>query len=130
MIVNLFVFLPIERLANQRGNIPPFACVDNRFAYVEFSDVDSAQKALTEFQGHYVEGRALRLDFSQPRSNDGGSGFGGRGGGGRGGGRGGFDRNGRGGGRGGFRGGDRGGRGGGFRGGRGNSSFQGKRTTF
>jgi len=90
--------------------------------------VASAQSALTEFQGHYLDSRPLRVDFSQPRSNDGG-GFGGRGGG-----RGGFDRNGgRGGGRGGFRGGDRGGRGGGrggFRGGRGAPSFAGKRTAF
>jgi len=106
----------------------------SRFAYVEFPDVTAAQTALTEFQGHYLDNRPIRLDFSQPRTND-SPGFGGRGGGrgGGGGGRGGFDRGGRGGGRGGFGGGNRGGgRGGlGFRGGRGGTpAFQGKRTTF
>ncbi|KAI9760734.1 MAG: hypothetical protein M4579_001472 [Chaenotheca gracillima] len=80
------------------------------FGYVEFSSVDEAKAALDSMQGSSIGGRAIRLDFSTPRSNTGGSP--------RGGGRGGFgDRGGRGGGRGrgGF--GDRGGRGG--RGGRG-----------
>src|SRR5271170_5489925 len=102
-----------------------------RFAYVEFGDVSTAQSVIDKYQGHYLDNRALRLDFSTPRdtSNTGGGfgGRGGRGGGGRGGGRGGFggDRGGRGGGR--------GGGGGGFRGGRGRGGmpqFQGKRTTF
>lgn len=80
------------------------------FGYVEFEDIESAKKAHEGLVGQEIAGRAIRLDFSQPRddSNGGGrGGFGGRGGG-RGG-RGGFggDR----GGRGGF-GGDRGGRGG------------------
>ena len=93
------------------------------FGYVGFSSVDEAQAALEALNGADIAGRAIRLDFATPRSNDGGSSrggsFGGRGGG-RG--RGGFgDRGGRGGrGRGGF--GDRGGRGGG-RGGRGGSSY-------
>ncbi|PRQ74941.1 hypothetical protein AAT19DRAFT_13963 [Rhodotorula toruloides] len=94
------------------------------FGYVEFSSIEGSQAAVTaggpESTGSGVEidGRKLRLDYSQPRGerqgggdrNGGGGGrggFGGRGGG-RGG-RGGFnDRGGRGGGRGG-----RGGRGGG-----------------
>jgi nucleolin len=87
------------------------------FGYVEFTELDAAKKAYDALQGQEIEGRAVRLDYSQPRDNSGGGrgGFGG----GRGGGRGGFggDR----GGRGGF-GGDRGGRGGGrggFGGGRG-----------
>lgn len=88
------------------------------FGYVEFTDLDAAKKAYDALQGQEIEGRGVRLDYSQPRDNSGG-GRGGFGGGGRGGGRGGFggDR----GGRGGF-GGDRGGRGGGrggFGGGRG-----------
>ena len=90
----------------------------------------SAQTALTQFQGHYLDNRPIRLDFSQPRNND-SPGFGGRGG--SGGGRGSFGRGDRGGGRGGFGGGNRDGRGGlGFRGGRGGGApvFRGKRTTF
>lgn len=92
------------------------------FAYVEFSDMEASKKAFAGAQGMELQGRALRLDYSQPRE-DGGGGRGGAGGGrgfGRGGGRGGFD-GGRGGGRGGFgggRGGFGGGRGG-FGGGRG-----------
>ncbi|KAI8616807.1 hypothetical protein BC830DRAFT_169374 [Chytriomyces sp. MP71] len=112
------------------------------FGYVSFSSVEGAKVALEALNGFEFEGRGLRLDFSQPRTE---SGFGG----GRGGGRGGFggDRGGRGGGRGGRGGfgggrggfgGDRGGRGGarggrgGFGGGRGGFSAQpaGKKTTF
>jgi nucleolin len=112
------------------------------FGYVTFSSVDEAKAALENMQGAEIGGRACRLDFSQPRPQNGesggrGGGFGGRGGGrggfgGRGGGRGGFgDRGGRGGrGRGGF--GDRGGRGG--RGGSTNrggfGDFSGKKVTF
>jgi nucleolin len=113
------------------------------FGYVTFSSVDEAKAALENLQGAEIAGRACRLDFSQPRPQNGesggrgGGGFGGRGGGrggfgGRGGGRGGFgDRGGRGGrGRGGF--GDRGGRGG--RGGTTNrggfGDFAGKKVTF
>ncbi|KAF7330957.1 Nuclear localization sequence-binding protein [Mycena venus] len=85
------------------------------FGYVEFEDIDSAKKAYEAANGQEIEGRAIRLDYSQPRDSSGGGGGGrGFGGGDRGGrGRGGFggDRGGRGGGRGGF--GDRGGRGGG-----------------
>ncbi|KAF4574485.1 hypothetical protein EYR36_005821 [Pleurotus pulmonarius] len=73
------------------------------FGYVEFDDVESATKAYEGANGQEIEGRSIRLDYSQPRDNSGGFG------GGRGGGRGGFggDRGGRGG-----RGGGRGGRGG------------------
>ena len=88
------------------------------FAYVEFSDIETAKKAFTGAQGMDLQGRNLRLDYSQPRDGGGGGFRGGGGGGGRGGGRGfggGFG-GGRGGGRGGFDGG-RGGRGG-FDGGR------------
>jgi len=113
------------------------------FGYVTFSSVDEAKAALENMQGYEISGRACRLDYSQPRPQNGESpGRGGRGGG-RGGfdrgrGRGGFDRGGRGGGRG-FGGGrgrggfDRGGRGGGRgastnRGGFGD--FAGKKVTF
>lgn len=121
------------------------------FGYVEFESVEDATKAFQAANGQDIDGRSIRLDYSQPRNDNGGGrgGFGGgRGGGfggdrgGRGGGRGGFgDRGGRGGGRG-F--GDRGGRGGGrgFGGDRGGgrgrggprtggiTSFEGKKTKF
>jgi len=90
------------------------------FGYIQFSSVDEARQALTEFQGAELAGRPLRLDFSAPRSNDGGN----RGG-----------RGGRGGSRG-SRGGGRGAQSGGFggRGGRGNrggfSDYSGRKTTF
>jgi nucleolin len=82
------------------------------YGYIEFGVVDSAQKAMDAMNGGELDGRSIRLDFSQPRDAN-GTGHG-RGGG-RG--RGGFD-GGRG--RGGFDGGFDGGRGrGGFDGGRG-----------
>lgn len=99
------------------------------FGYVQFSSVDEARSALGALQGADVGGRPVRLDFSTPRQNSGGSGFGGGfgGRGGRGGGRG----------RGGPRGGSRGGPRGGGRGGRGGSTnrggfgdFSGKKITF
>jgi nucleolin len=116
------------------------------FAYVEFSDIEAAQKAHAALHGFELDGRSLRLDFSQPRDGTGGrgggqvraflvhksrvvelfsqSGRGGRGRGGFGSDRGGFggDR-----GRGGSRGGSRGGRGG-DRGGRGGRGRGGART--
>jgi len=119
------------------------------FGYVEFEDIEGAKKAFEAANGAEIEGRSIRLDYSQPRDSSGGGGrgggrgFGGGRGGGRGAGRGGFgDRGGRGGGRG-F--GDRGGRGGGRggdRGGRGRgaprggvksggiTAFEGKKITF
>lgn len=110
------------------------------FGYVQFASVDEAREALNNMRGAAICDRPIRLDFSTPRQNTGGSPRGGRGAGrgfgdrgGRGGGRGFGDRGGRGGGRG-F--GDRGGRGG-SRGGRGGSTnrggfgdFQGKKKTF
>jgi nucleolin len=86
------------------------------FGYVDFEDADSVDAAV-KLTGTMIQNRAIRVDYSAPRQNNGDRPFGGRGGGrggsfgGRGGGRGGFggDRGGRGG-RGGF--GGRGGRGG------------------
>ncbi|KAG2344975.1 RNA-binding domain-containing protein [Suillus weaverae] len=115
------------------------------FAYVEFSALEAAQTAHGQLQGYELDGRSLRLDYSQPRDNAGGGRGGGRGGfGDRGRGRGGFGGGDRGRGRGGF-GGDRGGRGrgrGGDRGGRGGgrgrggartgavTQFEGSKITF
>lgn len=77
------------------------------FGYVEFTDIEVAKKAYAGLVGTEIAGRAIRLDYSQPRDDSGGrGGFGGRGGrGGFGGDRGGFGGRGRG--RGGFN--DRGG---------------------
>ena len=109
------------------------------FGYVEFEDVDGAKKAFEASNGAEIEGRAIRLDYSQPREPGGG----GRGDFGFGGGRSDFGFGDRGRGRGRGRGGDRGGRGGrgerGGRGGRGSrggfrsggiTAFEGRKTTF
>ncbi|KAK5174150.1 nuclear localization sequence binding protein [Saxophila tyrrhenica] len=104
------------------------------YGYVEMGNLDEAKAAFEGLQGAEIAGRAIRLDYATPKSNDSPrGGFGGRGGG-----RGGFgDRGGRGGrggrGRGGFN--DRGrGRGGGRGGGSFNrggfGDFSGKKTTF
>ncbi|KAI5857818.1 hypothetical protein BZA05DRAFT_384946 [Tricharina praecox] len=112
------------------------------FGYIQFGSIAEAKEAVEGMSGAFVNGRAIRTDFSTPRdpSSSGGRG-GGRGG------RGGFnDRGGRGGGRGGRGGfGDRGGRGGrggfsdrgGGRGGRGGTTnrggfgdFKGKKVSF
>lgn len=85
------------------------------FGYVQFGSIEEASEALKNMNGESIAGRPVRLDYSTPRQNSGGSPR-------RGGDRGGFnDRGGRGGGRGG-RGGDRGGRGG-RGGGRGGGGF-------
>lgn len=98
------------------------------FGYIGMSSVDEAKAAMEGMNGQAIDGRAIRLDFAQPRTEGGGrgGGFGGRGGGrggfgGRGGGRGGGGSfGGRGGGRGGF-----GGRGRGAPRGRGGSTNRG-----
>ena len=55
------------------------------YGYIEFSILDSAQKAMDTMNGRELDGRPIRLDFSQPRdANSTGRGRGGRG-------RGGFD---------------------------------------
>ncbi|KAL6945465.1 hypothetical protein ACO0QE_002921 [Hanseniaspora vineae] len=103
------------------------------FGYVQYGSIESAQDALNTLQGHYINNRPVRLDFSTPKPrNDRGGNFGGRGG-----------RGGNFGGRGG-RGGSFGGRGGSFGGrdrGKGansipvgrapqTASFQGSKKTF
>lgn len=62
------------------------------FGYVEFTDIEGAKKGYEGGSGSEIDGRLIRLDYSQPRDSNGGGGggFGGRGGGrGRGGDRGG-----------------------------------------
>jgi nucleolin len=55
------------------------------FGYVEYSDIESAKKGYEGASGSEIDGRNIRLDYSQPRdSSGGGGGGGGRGFGGRG----------------------------------------------
>ena len=65
------------------------------FAFVEMSNDDEAQKAISEFHEQQMDGRALVVNEARPKPE---GGFGGGGGGGRGRGGGGFDRGGGGGG--------------------------------
>lgn len=46
------------------------------FAYVEFSEVGAAKKAHGALQGFELDGRSIRLDFSQPRDSAGSRGGG------------------------------------------------------
>jgi len=60
------------------------------FAFIEMASDDDAQKAISEFHEHQLEGRALVVNEARPKPE---GGFGGGGGGGRGGrGGGSFDR--------------------------------------
>ena len=80
------------------------------FAFVTMANGDEAQKAVEQFHGHEIEGRALSVNIARPREERAPRSFGEGGGGGyRGGGGGGGGRGGRGG----------RGSGGGYRGGRG-----------
>jgi len=84
------VFLPTERETGRpRG-----------FAFVEFESDEDAQKAIAQFNGHELRGRALRVNAAEDRPRTGGSrpSFGGGGGGYGGGGGGGYGGGGHGGG--------------------------------
>lgn len=65
------VFLPTDRESGRpRG-----------FAFVEFESDEEAAKAITQFNGHEIGGRALRVNAAEDRprgSGPGGGGFGGR----------------------------------------------------
>ncbi len=61
------------------------------FAFVEMSNDDGAQKAITQFHGHPMDGRQLVVNEARPKPEGGGGGGFSRGGGG-GGGRGGDGR--------------------------------------
>jgi cold-inducible RNA-binding protein len=57
------------------------------FAFVQFESAEDAQKAITQFNGKEVDGRALTVNEARPREErprggGGGGGFGGGGGGG------------------------------------------------
>ena len=102
----------LNELFSQAGGCDSAAVITDKFSgqsrgfgFVEMSTEAEAQRAIQQFDGHELKGRAIKVNEAREREDRGG-GFGG-GGGGRGGGGGG--------GRGGFGGG--GGRGGGGRGG-------------
>lgn len=105
----------LEALFAQAGTVNVVEIVFDKFtgrsrgfAFVTMGSPEEAQKAVEQFHGHQLEGRALAVNLARPREERPPRSFGGGG-----------DRGGRGD-RGGFRGGrggDRGGRGGGYRGG-------------
>ena len=115
----------LEQLFGQHGQVVSAQIINDRdtgrskgFGFVEMSNDDEAQAAITALNGQQHNGRALTVNEARPREERGGGGGGGRGG--YGGGGGGYGGGGGGGGRGGYGGGgggrgDRGGRGGGDR---------------
>jgi RNA recognition motif-containing protein len=110
----------LEQLFSPHGQVVSAQIINDRdtgrskgFGFVEMSNDQEAQAAITALNGQQHNGRALTVNEARPREerSGGGGGGGGRGGyGGGGGGRGGFGGGG-GGGRGGFGGGGRGDRG-------------------
>ncbi|MCA1556112.1 MAG: RNA-binding protein [Acidobacteria bacterium] len=88
----------LQQLFGQAGTVESSSVVEDRetgrsrgFGFVEMSTKDEGQKAIEQFNGKEVDGRALNVNEAKPRENrsGGGGGFGGgRGGGG--GGRGGY----------------------------------------
>jgi RNA recognition motif-containing protein len=93
----------LESLFAQAGQVETVTVMRDRvtgrargFAFVEMASDDDAQKAITQFNGHQLGGRALTVNEARPQAArpGGGGGFGG-GGGGRGGNRSGGGRPGR-----------------------------------
>jgi cold-inducible RNA-binding protein len=94
----------LQQLFEQHGKVTSARVVMDRetgrakgFGFVEMPDRNEAEKAIQATNGQDMDGRALRVNESQPKPRTGGGGGGGYGGGGRGGDRG--DRGGGGGGR-------------------------------
>ncbi len=87
----------LEALFAQAGICESVAVITDRatgqsrgFGFVEMGSNADAQKAIQQFDGHELKGRALKV--SEAREGGGGGGRGPRGGGGGGGGRGGWNR--------------------------------------
>src|SRR5262245_50989360 len=96
----------LETLFGQAGAVETVTVMRDRvtgrargFAFIEMASDDDAQKAITQFNGHQLGGRALTVNEARPQASrpggGGGGGFGGGGGGGRGGNRSGGGRPGR-----------------------------------
>lgn len=87
----------LSSLFSQAGAVTSVAIIKDRetgrskgFAFIEMSNADEAQKAISLLNGRNMGGRDLRVSIARPREGGGGGGGGrGFGGGGRGGGRGG-----------------------------------------
>ncbi len=88
----------LQQLFTQAGTVESSAVVEDRetgrsrgFGFIEMSSKEEGQKAIEQFNGMEVGGRALTVNEAKPRENRTGGGGGGRGGyGGGGGGRGGY----------------------------------------
>ncbi len=90
----------LSKMFGQAGTVTSVAIIKDRetgrskgFAFVEMSNADEAQKAISILNGRDMGGRDLRVSVARPREEGGGGGggggrggFGGRGGGNRGGG--------------------------------------------
>jgi RNA recognition motif-containing protein len=90
----------LQQLFGEVGTVESASVIEDRetgrsrgFGFVEMSSKEEGQKAIQQFNGHEVGGRALNVNEAKPREDRGGGrgGFGGgRNGGGNGGGRGGY----------------------------------------
>lgn len=87
----------LQELFGQAGTVETVTVMRDRmtgrargFAFVEMASDDDAQKAITQFNGHELGGRALTVNEARPQTPrsggfggyGGGDGYGGRGGGG------------------------------------------------
>jgi cold-inducible RNA-binding protein len=81
----------LETLFGQAGQVETVTVMRDRvtgrargFAFIEMASDDDAQKAITQFNGHQMGGRALTVNEARPQASrpGGGGGFGGGGGGG------------------------------------------------
>ena len=104
----------LEEMFSQAGAVESVTVMRDRmtgrprgFAFVSMANDDDAQKAITQFDGAQLGGRAIAVNEARPRPERGPGDFGGGGGGRPGGGGGGGRRPGGGGGRGGHGGGNR-----------------------
>lgn len=86
----------LSSLFGQAGTVTSVAIIKDRetgrskgFAFIEMSNSDEAQKAISILNGRDMGGRDLRVSIARPREGGGGGGGFGGGRGGRGGGRGG-----------------------------------------
>ena len=82
----------LEELFAQAGECESVAVITDRatgqsrgFGFVEMSSSGDAQKAIQQFDGHELKGRALKVNEAREREKTRGGGGGGGGGGGRGG---------------------------------------------
>ncbi len=74
----------LNSLFGQAGTVTSVAIIKDRetgrskgFAFVEMSNADEAQKAISMLNGRDMGGRDLRVSVARPREEGGGRGFGG-----------------------------------------------------